>query len=75
MTATSDSDVERSLDDPIWTIDGMMPIAVAHAEAAAKAAGIGVGEWLSALLARQLPAPDEAAGAPAHPGGDGAEAP
>ena len=48
----------REPDDPVlnadpWIIDGMLPIAVAHAEAAAKAAGVTMGEWLSRLIAEQ----------------------
>jgi len=38
-----------------WIIDGMLPIAVAHAEAAAKAAGMTIGEWLAQLIATNTP--------------------
>lgn len=50
MTAANDSDRELPNTDP-WIIEGMMPIAVAHAEAAAKAAGLTIGEWLSQIIA------------------------
>ena len=38
-----------------WIIEGMLPIAVAHAEAAARAAGMTIGQWLSQLIAAQAP--------------------
>lgn len=65
MTAGTESDDGQPLDDNAWAIDGMAPIAVAHAEAAAKAAGVGVGEWLSQLLADRM---SQARPSPEHDG-------
>ena len=55
MSAASEPDDPILNADP-WIIDGMLPIAVAHAEAAAKAAGVTMGEWLSQLIAEQTAA-------------------
>jgi hypothetical protein len=58
----------------------MMPIAVAHAEAAAKTAGLTIGEWLAQLIAGNTPASSEtdrlsssrpASAAPESTDGDG----
>lgn len=68
MTIATDSDDEQSRADP-WIVDGMLPIAVAHAEAAAKAAGVSIGEWVSQLLLAA------AAELPSSPTGDGPAAP
>jgi hypothetical protein len=58
LTAENESD-RRAPDADPWIIDGMLPIAVAHAEAAAKAAGMTIGEWLSRILVEQTSAPDD----------------
>ena len=55
MTAAREPDDQSPTADP-WVIDGMLPIAVAHAEAAAKAAGVTVGEWLSQIITELTPA-------------------
>ena len=55
MSAASEPEDPVLNADP-WIIDGMLPIAVAHAEAAAKAAGVTMGEWLSRLIADQTAA-------------------
>lgn len=68
MTTATDSDDEQSHADP-WIVDGMLPIAVAHAEAAAKAAGISIGEWVSQLLLATT------AALPSVPAGESATAP
>ncbi len=54
MAAEKEPDDKAMNADP-WIIDGMLPIAVAHAEAAAKAADMTLGEWLSRLIADQTP--------------------
>jgi hypothetical protein len=51
-----DSDKDTPKDDQ-WIIEGMMPIAVAHAEAAARAAGVSIAEWLSQLISENTLAP------------------
>jgi hypothetical protein len=45
------AEIDDTPKDNQWIIEGMMPIAVAHAEAAARAADVSLGEWLSRLIA------------------------
>jgi hypothetical protein len=68
LTAENEPDRHAPDADP-WIIDGMLPIAVAHAEAAAKAAGVTIGEWLSQIIAEQTPATEEKT--PETPSGGG----
>ena len=70
MTAENEPD-RRAPDAEPWLIDGMLPIAVAHAEAAAKAAGVTIGEWLSQIIAEQTPTAEEST--PKTPAGGGAK--
>lgn len=52
---TDENPFGENLSDEPWAIADMLPIAIAHAEAAAKAAGLSVGEWLAQLIAASAP--------------------